>query len=73
MVSRYNDVRPAGGGQFPLIGDYGFLSDCETTALVADALINAVMAVIRADRAELTKRLGSRREPQRSIQIMPQR
>jgi len=35
MVSRYNDVRQVGGGQFPPIGDYGFLSDCETTALVA--------------------------------------
>ena len=35
MVSRYNDAPQVGGGQFPLIGDYGFLSDCETTALVA--------------------------------------
>ena len=35
MTSRQHDERPVGGGQFPLIGDYGFLSDCETTALVA--------------------------------------
>src|SRR5260221_14784100 len=28
--------QPSGGrSQFPPIGDYGFLSDCETTALVA--------------------------------------
>jgi GH15 family glucan-1,4-alpha-glucosidase len=37
------------------------------------ALINAVMAVIKAERAELTKRLGSRREPERSTQIVPPR
>jgi alpha,alpha-trehalase len=35
MAGRYSDERPTVGGQFPLIGDYGFLSDCETTALVA--------------------------------------
>jgi alpha,alpha-trehalase len=32
-ITTANGVHP--GGQFPPIGDYGFLSDCETTALVA--------------------------------------
>ena len=34
MNSRDRDILQA-PGQFPPIGDYGFLSDCETTALVA--------------------------------------
>jgi GH15 family glucan-1,4-alpha-glucosidase len=37
------------------------------------ALINAVIAVIKAERAELTERLGSRREPDRSTKIKPTR
>jgi hypothetical protein len=65
--------QPSGDrSQFPPIGDYGFLSDCETTALVAPeidprtgrqlgnfpqafthlALITAVTAVIKAERAQ---------------------
>ncbi len=35
MVTRPPDERPVGSSQFPPIGDYGFLSDCETTALVS--------------------------------------
>src|SRR5215204_3385672 len=35
MANGYLEDRPVGFGQFPLIGDYGFLSDCETTALVS--------------------------------------
>ena len=35
MANRYGEERPVGGEQFPPMGDYGFLSDCETTALVA--------------------------------------
>ena len=35
MVTRPPDERPVSSSQFPPIGDYGFLSDCETTALVS--------------------------------------
>jgi len=35
MVPREPDHRTNGSGQFPPIAEYGFLSDCETTALVA--------------------------------------
>jgi alpha,alpha-trehalase len=35
------------------------------------ALINAVMAVIKAERAELTRRLGSRRGSERSLGVRP--
>jgi hypothetical protein len=35
MIIPLPDQPSWGGSQFPPIGDYGFLSDCETTALVA--------------------------------------
>src|SRR5690348_18262335 len=35
MIIPLPDQPPRGRSQLPPIGDYGFLSDCETTALIA--------------------------------------
>lgn len=35
LASQLDPALPIGGSAFPPIADYGFLSDCETVALVA--------------------------------------